>query len=112
MGYRLRQTALRYARLRRARKFVAGDPHAIVIGTPAQAEYLKQAGQPEPFIVARRLDEQDWTPFEPRYAATGGTLLPTPDDGTDSQEPWARHTGPMACGPEEMFAVRRHDKSL
>jgi hypothetical protein len=35
-----------------ARKFVAGDPHAIFIGTTRLEEYLKQAGQREPFIVA------------------------------------------------------------
>jgi transposase len=56
-----------------ARKFVAGDPHAIVIGVTRLEEYLTQAGQREPFIVARLLDEQDWTPFEQRYAATGRT---------------------------------------
>jgi hypothetical protein len=38
---------------------MARDPHAIFIGTTRLEEYLKQAGQREPFIVARLLDEQD-----------------------------------------------------
>jgi transposase len=32
---------------------------------------LKQAGQHAPFVVAHLLGQQDWLPFEQRYAATG-----------------------------------------
>ena len=34
-------------------------------------DYLKAAGQSRPFVVANLLWEQDWLPFERRYAATG-----------------------------------------
>src|SRR4051812_22938226 len=53
------------------RRFVTGDAHAIFLGTTRLEAYLKQSGQHAPFIVARLLDEQDWLPFEQRYAATG-----------------------------------------
>jgi transposase len=53
------------------RRFVTGDAHAIFLGTTRLEEYLKQAGQHASFTVARLLSEQDWLPFEQRYAATG-----------------------------------------
>jgi transposase len=53
------------------RRFVSGDPEAIFIGPVRLREYLKQAGQTPPFIVANLLDRQDWSAFEERYAATG-----------------------------------------
>lgn len=53
------------------RRFMTGDPHAIVIGTTPLEQYLRESGQTGVFTVARLLDEQDWTEFEGRYAATG-----------------------------------------
>jgi transposase len=53
------------------RRFVTGDAHAIFLGTTRLGTYLKQSGQHAPFTVARLLGEQDWLPFEQRYAATG-----------------------------------------
>jgi transposase len=53
------------------RRFVTGDAHSIFIGPIRLEEYLKQADQLTPFTVARLLGEQDWQPFERRYAATG-----------------------------------------
>lgn len=53
------------------RRFITGDPHAIVLGTTPLKEYLRQAGQLDAFTVAKLLDEQDWSEFEGRYAATG-----------------------------------------
>lgn len=53
------------------RRFVTGNPHEIVLGTTRLEDYLKQAGQRAPFVVAQLLEQQDWLPFEQRYAATG-----------------------------------------
>ena len=53
------------------RRFVTGNPHEIVLGTTRLEDYLKQAGQRAPFVVAQLLGQQDWLPFEQRYAATG-----------------------------------------
>jgi transposase len=53
------------------RRFMTGDPHAIVIGTTPLEQYLRGSGQTGVFTVARLLDEQDWSEFEGRYAATG-----------------------------------------
>ena len=53
------------------RRFVTGDAHAIFLGTTRLETYLRQSGQHAPFTVARLLGEQDWMPFEQRYAATG-----------------------------------------
>lgn len=53
------------------RKFITGDPRAIVIGTIPLEQYLRESGQTGVFTVARLLDEQDWTEFEGHYAATG-----------------------------------------
>lgn len=53
------------------RRFVAGDPKAIFLGTVPLAHYLKQSGQLAPFTVADLLDAQDWSVFESRYGATG-----------------------------------------
>jgi transposase len=53
------------------RRFVTGDPKAIFLGTTPLPDYLKQAGQVAAFTVASLLDQQDWSVFEGRYAATG-----------------------------------------
>ena len=53
------------------RRFVTGNPHEIVLGTTRLEDYLEQAGQRAPFVVAHLLGQQDWLPFEQRYAATG-----------------------------------------
>lgn len=53
------------------RRFVTGDPKTIFLGTVPLADHLKQTGQVAPFTVAGLLDEQDWSVFECRYAATG-----------------------------------------
>jgi transposase len=53
------------------RRFVTGNAEAIFIGPIRLKEYLKQAGQKVPFIVADLLDQQDWSEFEERYAARG-----------------------------------------
>ena len=53
------------------RRFITGDPRAIVIGTTPLEQYLRESGQTGVFTVARLLDEQDWTEFEGDYAATG-----------------------------------------
>lgn len=54
-----------------ARRFVNGDAHAIFIGGTRLDRYLRQAGQTAPLTIAHLLDQQDWRPFEARYAATG-----------------------------------------
>ena len=53
------------------RQFVAGDPNLISVSGIKLEEHLKQAEQKTPFIVSKLLDEQDWSIFEGRYAATG-----------------------------------------
>ncbi len=53
------------------RRFVTGDARSIFLGTTRLEEHLKQADQVEAFTVANLLDEQDWSRFEGRYAATG-----------------------------------------
>ena len=53
------------------RRFITGDPRAIVIGTTPLEQYLRESGQGGVFTVARLLDEQDWTEFEGSYTATG-----------------------------------------
>ena len=53
------------------RRFVTGNAEAIFIGPTRLKDYLKQAGQKTPFIVADLLDRQDWSSFEERYAAVG-----------------------------------------
>ena len=53
------------------RRFITGDPHAIVIGTTPLEQYLRESGQTSVFTVARLLDQQDWTEFEQCYAPTG-----------------------------------------
>ena len=53
------------------RRFITGDPLAIVIGTTPLDQYLRESGQTNVFTVARLLDEQDWTEFDSSYAATG-----------------------------------------
>lgn len=53
------------------RRFVTGDAHAIFLGPTRLEEHLKRSGQQVPFTVARLLGEQDWRPFEQRYATTG-----------------------------------------
>lgn len=53
------------------RRFVTGDARTIFIGPTRLEEYLKQAGQSSPFTVANLLDQEDWRPFEERYAAVG-----------------------------------------
>jgi transposase len=53
------------------RRFVTGDAEKIFIGPTRLRDYLQQADQKAPFIVADLLDQQDWTVFENRYAPTG-----------------------------------------
>jgi transposase len=53
------------------RRFVTGDPTRIYLGTTRLDTHLKHCGQTSPFIIARLLNEQNWQPFESRYAATG-----------------------------------------
>jgi transposase len=53
------------------RRFVTGDARAIFLGTTRLEDHLKQAGQVAAFTVANLLDQQDWSRFEARYAATG-----------------------------------------
>ncbi len=53
------------------RRFVTGDARSIFLGTTRLEEHLKQVGQLAAFTVANLLDEQDWSRFEGRYAATG-----------------------------------------
>ena len=53
------------------RRFITGEARAIYLGATRLEDYLKQAGQVAAFTVARLLDEQDWLPFEARYAPTG-----------------------------------------
>lgn len=65
-----RKPVLRTA-LDSGRRFVTGDPKAIFLGTTPLPDYLKQAGQLAAFTVASLLDQQDWSFFEGRYAATG-----------------------------------------
>lgn len=53
------------------RRFVTGDRNMLFLGTTRLEEYLKQANQRAPFIVADLLGKQDWRTFEERYASTG-----------------------------------------
>ena len=53
------------------RRFVTGNAEDIFIGPTRLKDYLHQAGQKAPFIVADLLDQQDWAMFENRYAPTG-----------------------------------------
>ena len=53
------------------RRFITGNAHEIVLGTRRLEDWLKQAGQRAPFVVARLLEQQDWQAFERRYAGTG-----------------------------------------
>lgn len=53
------------------RRFVTGNAEDIFIGPTRLRDYLQQAGQKAPFIVADLLDQQDWAIFENRYASTG-----------------------------------------
>jgi transposase len=53
------------------RRFITGNTHEIVLGATRLEDWLKQAGQNTPFVVARLLDQQDWQAFERRYAGTG-----------------------------------------
>ena len=53
------------------RRFITGDPRAIVIGTIPLEQYLRESGQTSVFTVARLLDEQNWSEFEGCYAPTG-----------------------------------------
>lgn len=53
------------------RRFITGDPRAIVIGTIPLEQYLRESGQTDVFTVGRLLDELDWVEFEDCYAATG-----------------------------------------
>ena len=57
--------------LNSGRRFVTGDARAIFLGPVRLEEHLKRCGQHAPLTVARLLAEQDWLPFEQRYAATG-----------------------------------------
>lgn len=53
------------------RRFIAGDPHAIFLGTTRLEDYLRQAGQVDAFTVANLLDQENWQAFEERYEPTG-----------------------------------------
>jgi hypothetical protein len=53
------------------RRFISGDPGKIFIGPVRLEEYLKEASQKAPFVVAELLDGEDWKPFEERYSAVG-----------------------------------------
>ncbi|WP_182915832.1 IS1182 family transposase [Massilia cavernae] len=53
------------------RRFVTGNPRSIFLGAVRLEDHLKQVGQTAAFTVANLLDEQDWQPFEARYASTG-----------------------------------------
>ncbi|MEB0217404.1 MULTISPECIES: transposase [unclassified Undibacterium] len=53
------------------RRFVTGDARAIFLGPVRLEDHLKHAGHHAAFSVARLLEEQNWLPFEQRYAATG-----------------------------------------
>lgn len=53
------------------RRFLTGDPNAIVVGTTPLKQYLRESGQLQPLTIGELLDQQDWSEFEARYAATG-----------------------------------------
>ena len=53
------------------RHFVAPDPADITVGNVRLEQYLKQADQHTPKIIAEMLDIQDWSTFEARYAYSG-----------------------------------------
>ncbi len=53
------------------RTFIAPDQNEIFLGTTRLDSYLKQAGLTAPLVIANLLDEQDWSEFESRYAASG-----------------------------------------
>ncbi len=53
------------------RRFIQGDAKAISLGMTPLEDHLRLSGISAPFVVADLLDDQDWMPFENRYAATG-----------------------------------------
>ncbi|AMO56858.1 hypothetical protein [Endozoicomonas montiporae] len=53
------------------RRFVAPNPEDITVGNVLLKQYLEQAGQRTPKIVADMLDQQNWSAFEERYASSG-----------------------------------------
>ncbi len=53
------------------RRFITGNPHEIFLGVTRLQDYLKQAAQQAPFVVAQLLQQHNWLAFEQRYAATG-----------------------------------------
>ncbi|MFB8829226.1 transposase [Azotobacter sp. CWF10] len=53
------------------RRFITGNAQEIILGTTRLEDWLKQAGQRAPFVVARLLEQQDWQAFELHYAGTG-----------------------------------------
>jgi hypothetical protein len=53
------------------RRFITGNAHEIALGATRLEDWLKQAEQNAPFVVARLLEQQDWLAFEQRYAGTG-----------------------------------------
>jgi hypothetical protein len=73
------------------RRFVTGNPHEIVLGTTRLEDYLKQAGQRAPFVVAHLLEQQDWLAVRAALCChRARSLRATPDDGSD---PVWRHAG-------------------
>ncbi|WP_448511218.1 hypothetical protein [Photorhabdus sp. MH8.4] len=53
------------------RQFVKAQHLPVLAGSLSLCDYLRQMGERSAFIVAEVLDEQDWGPFERRYASTG-----------------------------------------
>src|SRR5690554_6599844 len=53
------------------RRFIQGDAKAIFLGMTPLEDHLRLSGISAPFVVADLLDDQDWKPFENRYAPTG-----------------------------------------
>ena len=53
------------------RRFFASNPEDIYFGNAPLKRHLEQANQHAPFIIAKLLNDQNWTDFESKYAASG-----------------------------------------
>ncbi|WP_161787272.1 transposase [Endozoicomonas numazuensis] len=53
------------------RRFIAPDPADISVGNVLLKQYLVNAEQRTPIIIAEMLDQQNWSAFEAHYASSG-----------------------------------------
>ena len=66
-----KQSSVHLSAATSGRRFIQGDRTAIFIDMTPLKKHVNQAGINSLFVVAERLDAQDWTVFEQRYAPSG-----------------------------------------